>query len=444
MSKISSTYVCQQCNYHSPQFLGKCPECGTWNSFVEQIEKGIGYRVQGIVNADKAKIINLQDVEQIHYQRLKTGLGEFDRVLGGGLVAGSVILISGDPGIGKSTLLLQIALGIRNGGPTPLYISGEESAQQIKIRADRINPKANLPILNETDIDVIDGVIEQFKPSLVIVDSIQTMETTDLNSVAGSVGQVRECAHRLQRIAKALHIPIFLVGHVTKDGTLAGPRTLEHLVDVVLSLEGDPNTNFRILRGNKNRFGATDEVGIFEMEEKGMVEVVNPSKLFLETRQNAPGSVVAPIMTGLRSVLVEIQALVTKTSLPMPRRTGVGIDNNKLQLLVAVLQKRLGLPLYDQDIFVNVTGGLKVFEPAADLAICMAIYSSFKDLVIAPKTAFIGEVGLLGELRPVRGLDKRTNEAKKLGFTNIISSEKAKSLSEVVKLISSSTGAECG
>jgi len=401
----------------------------------------------------------LKDVVQADFKRVSTGLGEFDRVLGGGIVAGSVVLIAGDPGIGKSTLLLQLALNI-NSSVIPskegiqlnksrseldprlygddnsvLYVAGEESAQQIKIRADRIKPKADLAVLQETDIDVITGVIEQLKPPLVIIDSIQTMETEDLSSPPGSVGQVKETAHRLQRLAKTTHIPIFIVGHITKEGTVAGPKTLEHLVDVILSLEGDSNTNFRILRGNKNRFGTTDEVGIFEMEETGMIEVANPSKLFLETRQNAPGSTVVPIITGLRPILVEIQALVTKTNLPIPRRTGSGIDNNRLQLLVAVLQKRLGLHLFDQDIFVNVTGGLKVYEPAADLAICMAIISSFKDAVIPAKTVFIGEVGLLGELRSVRSLDRRTNEAKKLGFTNIISPDRAKSLSEVLRLV---------
>ena len=333
-------------------------------------------------------VVNLADIEKIHFKRLRSGMEEFDRVLGGGIVSGSLILVAGDPGIGKSTLLTQIALNV---GKT-LYVSGEESAHQIKLRADRIQARASLAVLNETDVDIIAGVIENIKPPMIIIDSIQTLETADLESVPGSVGQVRECAHRLQRLAKQLHIPIILVGHVTKEGTVAGPKTLEHLVDVVLNLEGDPSTNFRILRGVKNRFGATDEVGIFEMEDKGMKEVKNPSKLFLETRQDAPGSAVVPVVTGLRPILVEIQALVTKTNMAMPRRTGSGIDNNRLQLLVAVLQKRLGLSLYDQDIFVNVTGGLKVFEPASDLAICMAIASSFKDSPIAPKTVFVGEV----------------------------------------------------
>lgn len=433
--KAYSVYVCQQCGFQSSQYLGKCPQCDTWNSFVETVTST--EKIAKKQDFSKA-VTNLSEVEKQHYDRLSSSIEEFDRVLGGGIVAGSVVLVSGDPGIGKSTLLTQLALNLSNRSNTSnsavLYISGEESANQIKMRAERIKAKVNLPILNEVDVDVITGVIEQMKPALVIVDSIQTLQTQDLSGVAGSVGQVRECANRLQRIAKNLHVPIFIVGHVTKEGNIAGPKTLEHLVDVVLSLEGDPTSQFRILRANKNRFGSTDEVGIFDMSESGMIEVKNPSKLFLETRQDAPGSVVVPTLTGLRPILVEIQALVTKTNLPVPRRTGSGIDNNRLQLLVAVLQKRLKLPLYDQDIFINVTGGLKVFEPAADLGICMAIISSFQDKTIPNDIAFIGEVGLLGELRSVIGLDKRVNEAKKLGYKNVIGTTNAKSLAEAVNL----------
>lgn len=380
---------------------------------------------------------------------------EFDRVLGGGIVYGSVVLLSGDPGIGKSTLLSQLAINVnqtsvirhqsseKNSLKTEdrrpktessvLYVAGEESAQQIKLRIERINPKASLAILNETDVDNVVEAIHQTKPKLVIVDSIQTMETQDLNSAAGSVSQVREAAHRLQRIAKALHVPMFIVGHVTKEGTVAGPRTLEHLVDVVLNLEGEAENQFRILRAVKNRFGPTDEVGIFEMEESGLTEVKNPSELFLSEKISAPGSAVTAILTGLRPMLIEIQALVTKTNSPISRRVGTGVDNNRLQLLVAVLQKRLRLPLWDQDIFVNVTGGLKISEPAADLAICMAIISSFKDITLDPKTAYIGEVGLLGELRTVRQLDKRASEAKKLGYTKVISPANVKTLTGLQK-----------
>lgn len=421
--KLTSSYICQQCGYRSPQFLGKCPECGSWNSLVEQVEQVT--KINGPQRTTKSiEIIRLKDIEQKNYSKLITQIGEFNRVLGGGIVLGSVILVSGDPGIGKSTLLSQIALEFVQ----TLYVAGEESAHQIKIRIGRINSKADLAVLAETDVDLITRAVEQFKPSLVIVDSIQTLETQDLISPAGSVSQVRETAHRLQQLAKRLHIPIIIVGHVTKEGNLAGPRTLEHLVDVVLSLEGDPNSNFRILRTTKNRFGPTDEVGIFEMEETGMVEVKNPSKLFLDQRVNAPGSAVTAVLNGLRPITVEIQALVTKTNLAIPRRVGTGVDNNRLQLLVAVLSKRLKLPLFDQDVFVNVTGGIKVTEPAADLAICAAIVSSFKDQPLPPETVFIGEVGLLGELRAVRQLDKRTTEAKKLGFANVISSGKARDL----------------
>lgn len=455
MPKAHSVYICQQCNYHSPTYLGKCPQCDSWNSFVETLEKQSTSEVKKMrlhlrgVGSETAKIIDLSKIEKGDYKRFSTGLEEFDRCLGGGVVLGSLVLVSGDPGIGKSTLLTQLALNASahlrgeakqsarshlGGVGSALYVAGEESARQIKIRVDRIRPNAPLSVLNEVDVDLIIEAITHARPGLAIVDSVQTLETQDLESVAGSVGQVRECTSRLQRLAKSLHIPIFLVGHVTKEGAIAGPKTLEHMVDVVLSLEGDSASLFRILRANKNRFGPTDEVGVFEMLDYGMVEVKNPSKIFLDQKVNAPGSSVVAILTGIRPLLVEIQALVTRTSLPSPRRTASGVDNNRLQLLVAVLQKRLGLPLYDQDVFVNVTGGLKVFEPAADLGICMAIISSFKDKAIDGKTAMIGEVGLLGEIRDIRGLDKRIIEAKKLGFTNILSAKNARSLAQAVKV----------
>lgn len=438
MPKKRSDYVCQQCGYHSPQFLGRCPECGAWGSLVETIEQlstpGIH---KSLIRTNKLpEIINTISLESHKYQRLSTGFSEFDRVLGGGIVAGSLVLVSGDPGIGKSTLLTQLALNInQNPSSNILYVAGEESAQQIKLRVERIKLNSSLAVLNEVDVDIINQSIQATKPSLVIVDSIQTLQTQDLSGIAGSVGQVRESANRLQQMAKSLHTPIFLVGHVTKEGTIAGPKTLEHLVDVVLSVEGDPTTsNFRMVRSLKNRFGPTDEVGVFEMDEAGLKEVTNPSKLFLEQKVDAPGSAVTAVLNGFRPILLEIQALVSKSFLPIPRRSGNGIDNNRLQLLVAVLSKRLGLPLFDQDVFLNVTGGMKINEPAADLAVCLAIVSSFKDKTIPAKALLVGEVGLLGEIRSVRSLDKRINEAKKLGYTSIISPKNAKSLAEAVSL----------
>ncbi|EKD91383.1 MAG: hypothetical protein ACD_30C00015G0003 [uncultured bacterium] len=453
MAKQTSTYVCQQCGYVSPQFLGKCPECGTWSSLVEQITQ-TGSSFSNKLGKSISEPIKLSDIEKKAYDRVKSGIEEFDAVLGGGIVKGSVVLVAGDPGIGKSTLLSQLAINMstdyslqttaknkeavvssrKSVSSSVLYVAGEESPHQIKLRIERINPKSNFEILNETDVDAIIGTISSLKPSLVIVDSVQTLETGDLDSAPGSISQVRETAHRLQRLAKTLHIPIFLVGHVTKEGTVAGPRTLEHLVDVVLWLEGDPTNQFRILRSTKNRFGPTDEIGIFEMEESGMIEVKNPSRIFVEQKVNAPGSAVTVTVNGLRPLLIEIQALVTKTNSPIPRRVGTGVDSNRLMLLVAVLTKRLKLPLYDQDVFVNITGGLKITEPAADLAICMAILSSFKDLTLPPKSVFIGEVGLLGELRTVRNLEKRSSEAKKLGFNKVISSENAKTLDKALSL----------
>lgn len=434
MAKVSSLFVCQQCGYQSPSFLGRCPECGEWNSLVEETRNSKVEARKKIQVRSGVEVVNLATLVTANFDRLNSGIAEFDRVMGGGIVLGSLILISGDPGIGKSTLLTQVGLNVENARGPVLYVAGEESAAQIKLRVDRISKNANLAILNEVDVDVITSVIEQVKPKLVIIDSIQTLETSDLEAAPGSISQVRECANRLQKLSKNLHIPIILVGHVTKEGNLAGPKTLEHLVDVVISLEGDPNSNFRILRATKNRFGATDEVGIFEMEEGGMVEVKNPSKIFLEQKVDAPGSVVVASINGIRPLLVEIQALVTKSYLPSPRRSGTGVDLNRLQILVAVIQKRLGLPLFDQDIFVNVTGGLKITEPAADLGICLAVISSLKDKTIKSGTVFVGEVGLLGEVRAVRGLDKRLNEAKKLGFSEFITPEKIKSLSEAVRL----------
>ena len=434
MAKVTTKFVCQQCGMESPKWLGKCPECGEWNSFIETVipttKKGFSIGTAFTVSPQK-----LSQIKSVDLKRIKTDISEFDRVLGGGLVSGSVVLVAGEPGIGKSTLML--ALGNKVGG---LYISGEESLHQIKLRAERLKIKGEkLDFLSEIDVDIILETIKNFKKEdfkVLIVDSIQTLTTQDLTSSAGSIGQVRECASKLLRMAKSSNIAVFLIGHVTKEGMLAGPKILEHMVDTVLSLEGEKFGAFRLLRTTKNRFGATDEVGVFEMTDKGMIGIENPSKLFLAQRQkNVPGSVIVATMEGTRPVLVEVQALVTPTQLAIPRRVVSGIDYNRLQLIVAVLSKRLGLPLGNFDVLVNVAGGLRIEEPAADLGVALAIYSSFKNLAIDPKMVVFGELGLLGEIRNVSQANQRIKEAKRLGFIRIISPEKYSSINQAVKFL---------
>lgn len=381
----------------------------------------------------KRKAVKPQKLTQIAstgLKRFSTKIGELDRVLGGGIVPGMVVLVAGEPGIGKSTLVLQLVA--QTGG---LYISGEESLEQLKIRAERLKIKApETQFLAETDVDAFLPQIELLKPKLAIVDSIQALSTADLAGAAGSVGQVRECASRLTRLAKREKIAIFLVGHVTKEGTIAGPKVLEHMVDTVIALEGERFGQFRLLRATKNRFGATDEVGVFEMGDTGLKEVANPSRLFLKERvKKVPGSVVVATMEGTRPVLAEIQALAVPTQLAVPRRVGQGVDYHRLQLISAVLAKRLGWPLASFDIFVNVAGGLQVKEPAADLGMGLAIASSFKNMAIEPGTAVFGEIGLLGEMRKVGQVSQRIKEAKRLGFTRIISPEGFSSINQVVK-----------
>ena len=379
---------------------------------------------------EAVKPLRLSEIKKTKLARIKTGVGEFDRVLGGGIVPGSVILLAGDPGIGKSTLLTQI-MGKLGG----LYVSGEESPEQIKIRTRRLKVKEEkFMVLPETNVEAINLAIEQLKKiKMVVVDSIQTMTTEQLTGTAGSVGQVRESANKLLKTAKKFQIPMFLVGHITKAGAIAGPKVLEHLVDVVLHLEGEKSHNFRILRAYKNRFGATDEVGVFEMKDLGMNEISNPSKLFLSQRvEKVAGSVVVSTLQGIRPVLVEIQALVVPTSLVVPRRVANGASFQRLQLLCAVLQKRCRLPLGRLDVYINVAGGLRIDEPAADLGICLSIASSLRNKVIDRETVFIGEVGLLGEIRSVSQLEKRTKEAKKLGFKKAITPERYRSIGEVI------------
>lgn len=432
-----SRYVCQQCGYESTGWLGKCPECGTWNSLVETVvstsSKSQSSNHKQTSNA-KSQILKLSDIKQADTKRISTKISELDRVLGGGLVPGQVVLIAGEPGIGKSTLLTQISATLGN----VLYVCGEESASQVKVRADRLGiKKNNISLLEETDVDsVIDTISTLQGQTLqaVIVDSIQTMTTGDLSGMAGSVGQVRECAFRLLRAGKERNIPLFLVGHVTKEGTVAGPAVLAHIVDTVLWFEGDKTLTTRILRAVKNRFGPTDEVGVFEMQDTGLMPVADIEKAFLEKGiKNVSGSVATSVMQGTRPILVEIQALVVPTKLMIPRRVAQGIDSRRLELLLAVLTRRCGLPLYEYDVFVNVAGGLKVTEPASDLAIVLAVASSYYDKAISGKVIAIGEVGLLGETREVVAQEKRIKEAKRMGFTQAISSNGFKFVSQAIK-----------
>lgn len=423
MSKIHTKFVCQQCGYETSGWLGKCPNCNSWGSLVEQISER-PLTKSGRVSREVNTPQSLTDVSSIQDKRIETKSHELDRVLGGGIVPGSVILLAGEPGIGKSTLLLRLSQGISKKGEV-LYVSGEESPQQIKLRAERllINSK-NILLSTETDADMIVKQINETKPTLVIIDSIQTLTTSDLTGVAGSVGQVRESASRLQETVKSLNTPLFLIGHVTKEGTIAGPRVLEHLVDVVLYLEGERFHSLRILRGVKNRFGATDEVGIFAMEEEGLIDVSNPGKLFLtDNKKPVAGSSVVVAAEGTRPMLIEVQALVSPSKLINPRRVANGIDFNRLQMLVAIITKHLRLPLGDFDVYVNVASGFKIREPASDLGVCFAIISSFKNKALPIKTVAIGEVGLLGEIRQVSSQIKRIKEAKQLGYTNILTNQ---------------------
>lgn len=448
-SKVS--FVCQECGYDSPQWLGKCPECGVWNSLREiHMSKALSTPVSPPTGGSQASSSfessapkRLEEIRLEEKHRIKTCFSELDTVLGGGIVKGSVILLAGDPGIGKSTLLLQIALNAnwsnKSNKPNVLYISGEESQEQTKLRAERIDKNTknnNLLILSSTNTDQAVLAIAKAKPSLVIIDSIQTMESENVAGLSGSVGQVRYAASQFIKIAKTLNIPIIIVGHVTKEGMVAGPMVLSHMVDTVLFLEGEKFTKTRILRSFKNRFGSVDEVGIFTMEEAGIEQIKNPQHSFLTKNEdkNTFGSILVVTLEGTRAFLVEVQGLVVPSRLPMPRRVSSGVDYKRLELLLAVIQKHCKLPVGTMDVFVNVAGGLKLSDPAADLGICLAIFSSFKNICLA-STVAISEVGLLGELRGVQSLDKRIKEAQKLGFKKIISFGKYKTLNEVIKSI---------
>jgi DNA repair protein RadA/Sms len=422
MAKSRTIYVCQECGRTSPREMGRCPGCGEWNTMVEQIEapepSGVARRVAG----ERSEPKRLAEIEGDPWERWVLPMEEFSRVLGGGIVPGSLILIGGEPGIGKSTLILQVVAMMADHSGPALYVSGEESARQIKMRAERLGITSdNLFLVTETNLSVILNHVDQVRPRVLVVDSIQTTYHEDLQSAPGNVSQVKQCASVFQQLAKESGIAVFLVGHVTKDGSIAGPRVLEHIVDTVLYLEGDAFHTFRLLRSVKNRFGATSEVGVFEMQGGGMVEVLNPSEAFLAERViNASGSVIVVTMEGTRPLLAEVQALATTTSFANPRRTANGIDFNRLALVAAVLTRRSGIRLSEQDIFVNVIGGLKIDEPAADLAVALAIASSVKDRPLPADLAVVGEIGLSGEIRAVSQLPARMNEAAKLGFRRVL------------------------
>ncbi|MCP4167773.1 MAG: DNA repair protein RadA [Chloroflexi bacterium] len=421
MAKTRTQFVCQECGHSQAKWAGRCPKCGEWNTmseFVEQLaQKGSSGR-SAFASPIGVEPVALPDVPADSGERIALSIGEMARVLGGGIVPGGGVLISGDPGIGKSTLLMQMAAAVAESGCSVLYVSGEESAHQVKQRAERLGVEpTNLYLLADVNLDNVLVQAQNMNPGLIIVDSIQAVYLDALQSSAGSVTQVRECTSLLLRLAKAQNIPLFLVGHVTKEGSIAGPRVLEHMVDTVLYLEGDRFQSYRLLRSVKNRFGSTNEVGVFEMNPRGMVEVTNPSEMFLAERlPNASGSAIAVPMEGTRPLLVEVQALASTTSFAQPRRTANGVDFNRLLLITAVLSKRVGLRLSDQDIFVNVVGGLKVSEPACDLAIAAGIVSSVRNKPVAADIALIGEIGLSGELRSVSQLTKRLIETQKLGF----------------------------
>lgn len=418
MSKKETVYTCNVCGYQSPKWLGKCPDCNTWGSLEEEIFTKQNKPVNLIL--DKTPPAKLSDIKPIDKLRISTGIGELDRTLGGGIVLGSITLIGGDPGIGKSTILMQASGELAKKGIV-LYISGEESAEQIKLRAQRMDiENDNILLVCENDIDIINDYIDKYKPNFLIIDSIQTMHDNSISSASGTVSQVRNCCDKLTQIGKTKNIPIFIVSHVTKDGTIAGPKVLEHIVDTVLYFEGDKEYHYRILRCIKNRFGSTDEIGIFEMNEKGLECISNPSAMFLEERSIVSGSCIVPIIEGTRPILVEIQALVVPSYLNNPRRMCQGIDYNRFLMIIAVLEKRIKINLSNKDVLLNVVGGIKINETAADLPVACAIASSLIDTPINSDVVVMGEIGLAGEIRRISQIDKRINEASRLGFNKAL------------------------
>lgn len=469
MAKKSTIYMCQNCGAQSPQELGRCPECGKWGTMVEEMLTRTEEERHGKTRKKQAKLLTVDEIEAQKTERISTEISELDRVLGGGIVPGSVVLFAGEPGIGKSTLLTQLALKLagkqksikaekqRNKESTyafkpsslfaVIYVCGEESPEQVKLRLNRISSdssdQSDLLLYPETDVDNILKMLKSKKAEkqegkkLLIVDSIQTLSTDDLTGVAGSISQIRECTHRLVNLAKTNRTPVFLVGHVTKKGNIAGPKTIEHAIDTVLYFEGERTGNYRLLRSVKNRFGPTDEVGVFQMTDKGLIEVTEPSFINSEEKlEDKIGSSYTIIFEGTRPMLIEIQALVSKSYTSMPKRVINGLDRRRSEMLLAVLQKHLNLPLWDYDIFLNVTGGIRVREPAADLAVCSALYSSYKNKPLPPESVFIGEVSLLGSVSKVGRLDKRKKQAKAVGFNKIYSYPKIKKIMELKRAIS--------
>lgn len=420
MAKIKTKYICQECGYETGKWLGRCPSCSNFSTFSEEIVEKASSRPTTISTTSKA--LDLESISPINEVRTKTKIGELDRVLGGGIVQGSLTLVGGDPGIGKSTLLLQICQYIGESDKKILYVSGEESAQQIKLRATRLNiTTKNLLLLSETNFNIIENTIKEISPDLVIIDSIQTVFLDDLSSAPGSVTQVRECTAKIMRIGKGNNISMFIVGHVTKDGAIAGPRILEHMVDTVLYFEGERLASYRILRAVKNRFGSTNEIGVFEMRQIGLVEINNPSEYMLSGRPiGANGSCVTCSIEGTRPILAEVQSLVSYTTFNIPRRMATGMDFNRVILLIAVLEKKLNLQLGSYDVYVNLAGGIKILEPALDASVTCSIFSSYKNKPIDAKTLIFGEIGLSGELRAVSFCEKRVMEALKLGFEKIV------------------------
>ena len=447
IAKKKSTFVCQNCGYKSAKYLGRCPNCGEWSSFVEEVEVQEVKNQRVSMTGERSKPLKLDEVELFDTPRIETDLDEFNRVLGGGVVPGSLVLIGGDPGIGKSTLLLQVSTQLASRGRV-LYVSGEESAQQIKLRAERLGDiDRDFYLYAETNMQSIRAEVERLKPNFLIIDSIQTIMTPEIQSTQGSVSQVREVTGELMQIAKTNDIATFIVGHVTKEGQLAGPRMLEHMVDTVLYFEGERNNTFRILRAVKNRFGSTNEIGIFEMQGHGLVEVTNPSEVFLEERlEGSTGSAIVCALEGTRPILVEIQALTTPTMFGNAKRTTSGLDFNRVSLIMAVLEKRTGLLMQNQDAYLKSAGGVKLDEPAIDLAVAVAVASSYKELPTDARECFIGEIGLTGEIRRVTRIEQRLNEAAKLGFKKVYAPKNSIvgiDIPEQIQVIGVTTLTEC-